>query len=532
MPLAIAMWSHRSLPVQFFIFWTSLLTVQFYKYFTLHDYPEKVEGWLLVILASIAESIVTPISLIGVCITISYVAFCMLTCTKIFLQGRDAFIEQGNMMQRGWTEGFTMFLLAVQTDLIRMKTAHRAFLMSIILFIVLSSLIQSIYEMTEPILLALGASQSKNVFKHIRAVFLATLLWILPLYMAATICRFFDMDFWLMVVISSCILTSVQVVGSLVTYALFMYDALRNEPWQKLDDVVYYTKATTRVLEFIVAVFVVCYGVHESLFGEWSWVNGMILIVHCYVNVWQRLQSGWKSYLLRREAVKKIESLPDATPDQLLEHNDICSICYQEMLTAKITACSHFFHATCLRKWLYVQEKCPLCHQNVSYPEAHTNGSSENEQQSPHEDIEGDSSDTQSEDSCSSFQSVSQESVHNVNSEETSVNYQSVLQESLQSVDSNSQIEDISGSYQSSSQQSLLNVNSDCQSENESANYQLSSGESLHEEKTVSQSEDTTDEDDLRSSDSDNAKEIDPNLAEEDKQSNKLDDNHDTNQLS
>lgn len=32
------------------------------------------------------------------------------------------------------------------------------------------------------------------------------------------------------------------------------------------------------------------------------------------------------------------------------------------MNSAVITPCNHFFHAGCLKKWLYVQETCPLCH--------------------------------------------------------------------------------------------------------------------------------------------------------------------------
>ncbi len=32
------------------------------------------------------------------------------------------------------------------------------------------------------------------------------------------------------------------------------------------------------------------------------------------------------------------------------------------MKCAVITPCGHFFHAACLKKWLYVQETCPLCH--------------------------------------------------------------------------------------------------------------------------------------------------------------------------
>ena len=33
------------------------------------------------------------------------------------------------------------------------------------------------------------------------------------------------------------------------------------------------------------------------------------------------------------------------------------------MYSAKITRCRHYFHGVCLRKWLYVQDRCPLCHE-------------------------------------------------------------------------------------------------------------------------------------------------------------------------
>lgn len=37
------------------------------------------------------------------------------------------------------------------------------------------------------------------------------------------------------------------------------------------------------------------------------------------------------------------------------------------MFTAKITRCRHYFHGVCLRKWLYVQDRCPLCHEIMMY---------------------------------------------------------------------------------------------------------------------------------------------------------------------
>ncbi len=364
------------LPVQLLIFWLILFVLQLFKYIGPGNHPIRAEGWIVVLLASIGECCVSPISLMGLCVTVSYASFVVLQVTKVYLQGRDA-LQNRNVMHQGWTEGFTMFLLGLQTGIIELKATQRAFLMSIVLFIVLSSLIQSMYEIADPILLALGASQNRRVWKHVRAVLLCTFLWMFPLYMTYMISRFFDPDFWLMVVISSCILTSVQVIGTLVVYALFVYDALRDTVWEGLDDVVYYAKATTRVLEFIVAVLVVAYGVVESIVGEWSWVNSSILIVHCYFNVWQRLQSGWKTYLLRREAAQKIEQIPDASAEQLAAHNDVCAICFQEMSSAKLTACGHIFHALCLKKWLYVKEKCPMCHQDIVVDSTQANNASE-----------------------------------------------------------------------------------------------------------------------------------------------------------
>lgn len=63
----------------------------------------------------------------------------------------------------------------------------------------------------------------------------------------------------------------------------------------------------------------------------------------------------------RRKAVSKLDLLKDATPEQLKELNDVCAICYQELTSAKITLCNHYFHSTCLRKWFNHNDQCPLC---------------------------------------------------------------------------------------------------------------------------------------------------------------------------
>lgn len=86
------------------------------------------------------------------------------------------------------------------------------------------------------------------------------------------------------------------------------------------------------------------------------------MVVHAYFNIWCEAKVGWKTFMKRRTAVAKVNSLPFATEAELENHDDVCAICYMEMTQAKVTKCRHFFHSVCLRKWLYIQDTCPLCH--------------------------------------------------------------------------------------------------------------------------------------------------------------------------
>lgn len=357
---------HLIIPIHFLLFWIVLFVMKLYSYAILPGNPFASEGWTIVVLASIAECCVTPVSLIGACITVAYLSSGALTCARVYLHGWAALVQNENVvLQNGWVEGFTMFLLCIQTGIIELKLVQRAFLMGIIMFIVIASLVQSLFELTEPVLLSLPTSLSHNVLRHVRTVAFCLLLGAFASAMTYCICMFLELDFWLLVVVSSCVLTSIQVTSALIVYSLFLYDALRENSWESLDDIVYYAKATTRVLEFIVAVIVVAYGIIETVFGDWDMTNSVILSVHCYFNVWLRLQTGWKNYTLRRQAVQRIASLPEATEAEIRAYSDVCAICYQSMASARVIPCHHLFHGVCLRKWLYVQDTCPLCHRKV-----------------------------------------------------------------------------------------------------------------------------------------------------------------------
>lgn len=362
--VGISLWNQFAVPVLFSVFWFVLFIFQLCSDAMSGSASAGHQGIMFFLLTSVSECCATPYSLLGLTFVVSYLALGLLNLCKFYLGGYAA-VQNENVMHRGVTEGVTLLLLALQTGLLDMQALQRTFLLSIILFIVVTSTLQSMIEITDPVILALGASRNRSVWKHFRGLSMCLLLLIFPVFMAYKISQFFHMDFWLLILVSSCMLTSLQVTGTMLIYSLFMVELFRSDPIESLDEVIYWVNAVSRVLEFVVALCVVAYGTWESLFGEWSWMGASVIIIHSYFNVWLRAQSGWRSFLLRQEAAKKINSLPRATAQQLQQHNDVCSICFQEMSSAVITYCGHFFHGNCLRKWLYVQETCPMCHQTV-----------------------------------------------------------------------------------------------------------------------------------------------------------------------
>ena len=143
-------------------------------------------------------------------------------------------------------------------------------------------------------------------------------------------------------------------------------------------------RAFGSIVEFAFGIILFFNGFWILVFEAGGGIRALMMCVHAYFNLWCGAKAGWSVFIKRRQAVSKINSLPDANAQQLEQHNDVCAICYQDMENAKITFCNHFFHSICLRKWLYVQDRCPLCHEIMHKP---NNGQKEQQTQTVEPDV-------------------------------------------------------------------------------------------------------------------------------------------------
>uniref|UniRef100_A0A1I7WK40 RING-type domain-containing protein n=1 Tax=Heterorhabditis bacteriophora TaxID=37862 RepID=A0A1I7WK40_HETBA len=311
------------------------------------------------LLSGIAESTNTPISLLALALTVSFVCKWIVDGAQMAIGGRR---DHGHVLAHsGYTEALTLVLLCAQTGLLGMKTELKAFLLGLVLFIVMSALLQSLYELLEPQLLSLAASASASRGRHFRCLTLAFILLIAPVIMAFAITAFLPIDLWCVIlcviIVSNCILTAVHAASSTVQYIIGMIESRAVEPWERSDDLLFAARTITKVIELIVALIVVVYGIYFTFTGNWTLATLAVLVFHIIFNVYRRMEILLGSISARRAAVKNISRLPRASKEELSAHGDVCAICFMEMWEeARVTPCNHFFHGACLRKWLSVKQ--------------------------------------------------------------------------------------------------------------------------------------------------------------------------------
>lgn len=230
-------------------------------------------GFLIAIAGSLVECFDNLQDLAGASIVIGAAANVTLDFINKLLKG-DLERPMEDRHQEAWNDSISFFLLAIQVGLTSLPKPERLMLIGLIMFVTISLFLQSAYELTEPALMSLGATYT-GVFdsKHLRTLAVCALILILPGYMIVVLCQLFSFDAWLFVIISSNLVTIVQVMGAVIIYALFVSNVHSESQVKDLDDYVYYINAGSKVFEFLVAVVVLGYTAWATLIGEWNYIG-------------------------------------------------------------------------------------------------------------------------------------------------------------------------------------------------------------------------------------------------------------------
>ncbi|KOC59240.1 Protein TRC8 like protein [Habropoda laboriosa] len=270
--------------------------------------------------------------------------------------------EEDEEKSIGTVSAVLFYILALQTGLTSLDTEKRMVRLCRNFCLLFTAVLHFVHNVVNPLLMSLSASHNPALHRHIRALAVCVFLILFPVSLLIFLWSHYTASTWLLAVSVFSIEVIVKVLVSLAIYFLFLIDAHRSVFWEQLDDCVYVIRSFGNTIEFAFGIILFFNGFWILVFESGGAIRAIMMCIHAYFNIWCEAKSGWTVFMKRRSAVDKINSLPEAEVEQLRMLDDVCAICYQEMQSAKITRCNHYFHSVCLRKWLYVQDRCPLCH--------------------------------------------------------------------------------------------------------------------------------------------------------------------------
>ncbi|GFT64521.1 protein TRC8 homolog [Nephila pilipes] len=230
------------------------------------------------------------------------------------------------------------------------------------IILIMTALMHFTYYIGNPILISLGASNNPSIIKHIKALIVISIPIVIPILIIYHQWSTETQNSWFTTMTSFMAELIIKGLISVLIYLLFIIDTYRNGLWENLDDYIFYLKFSVTTAEFLLGIYLLFNSIWIFTFETTSIIRACMMGLHIYFNIYIPAINGWSSYQTRDSALRKINFLPVATKEQLKCRKDVCAICFQALTTARITSCNHYFHGICLRKWLNVQDTCPLCH--------------------------------------------------------------------------------------------------------------------------------------------------------------------------
>ncbi|CAK9807592.1 Protein TRC8 homolog [Anthophora quadrimaculata] len=354
--LAETEWIRLNVPCVLRMFWMLRVGGQVIQILGNH-YGEETFTYYVMIRTLLVNGCETLMAVLGMTSIISFICH-YIGC---FFQW-VLLTEEDDERSIGTVSAILFYILSLQTGLTSLDTEKRMVRLCRNFCLLFTAVLHFVHNIVNPLLMSLSASHNPALHRHIRALAVCVFLILFPVSLLIFLWSHYTVSTWLLAVSVFSIEVIVKVLVSLAIYSLFLIDAYRSVFWEQLDDCVYMIRSFGNTIEFAFGIILFFNGFWILVFESGGAIRAVMMCIHAYFNIWCEARAGWSVFMKRRSAVDKINSLPEAKVEQLRMLDDVCAICYQEMQSAKITRCNHYFHSVCLRKWLYVQDRCPLCH--------------------------------------------------------------------------------------------------------------------------------------------------------------------------
>jgi len=267
------------------------------------------------------------------------------------------------------TFAFTIFLVCFQLDL--MNTAKNNDRIVGFLYINTIFLIGDLFDFIIKILtsklfdISVSIQLNKDYWKQFKVVII-TLLFVSILFgiQFRVLARIND-TYWFRQITILNLMIIFEMLTNLTVYAILVTENLID---CDLDEKIYYIKAFANMIEFLSSIILFLFGIYIQYESMSVIRAGFLVLSTC--GMFLKAKEGWSTLIKRKAVHLKISNmllLNNNNNDEYSIDEFKCPICYRDLslVEARITHCRHTFHAGCLKKWIYINSKCPMCNKNI-----------------------------------------------------------------------------------------------------------------------------------------------------------------------
>ncbi|KAL3847622.1 hypothetical protein ACJMK2_018525 [Sinanodonta woodiana] len=259
------------------------------------------------------------------------------------------------------------YIFAMQTGVLRVDGETKPDVVSALLHFTLVILLTKIWFTLEPFLNQLGANAAERKLRvHIGVVTFSTIIVICSLLLSLNIAAWLQIGLWPII---NCFGWLGLVTTSTMTLMCYMVNILSwlyDMDITKTQDIIYYIRLSKSISIVVCAFLEGYHRLFFPIFSQnifWLIVHGILIMLGQVYTVFQILRLEYVIYMQRTKSRAVVQSLPQATPDQVAHLDDVCSICMYEIDEGLVTPCNHIFHSECIRRACTIRPSCPMCNQ-------------------------------------------------------------------------------------------------------------------------------------------------------------------------
>ena len=290
----------------------------------------------------------------------------LVAASRYLVTGQKDFATAVFDVNIGSRVNLAMTLFCLEAGILSVDDDTRIINFRSVMFLTFYVILAQVWDMTEQQChIIANSGETGKWFAYIRVFLFLGIITSVPTIVTFQVASHLQLDIWMLLNASGNIVILCRGFCSVIEFVILTLAWYADNHLEKLEDLIYFVRLFKNLLTAVTSLMLGYHRLFAPFFSGWLVIRLFFIICEAIGIGKLMVYKEWLGFQNRRKFLKRINTVPDATEDQLRDLNDVCSICFAEMTEGKVLNCSHIFHNSCLRKWFQLRTTCPMCNATV-----------------------------------------------------------------------------------------------------------------------------------------------------------------------